>query len=560
MEKTPGQHCENSESEGKERSEERSPLSLNPGRSSSSSFKEGSVISLLENNLNENLRYSFSQRRNSTRDQNPLYDKLFSEGDNEDLEANPESNNSSEVHATVNLYLLNKLSAEMGFKKSTVKHVLVNYSSDIGNDIGKAIDFCMFAKENGLDDHLSESESSIEEFNGQNVSSLTTVNRLEMGTIIEEEESKDLLSSEIDQNESSLTMVADNKEEPKSEYSSEDSSDDEAVDPNEETVNCLICYEDHPISRVYSLSCGHQFGISCLRMMFKVGINDGKVLETNCAHYECEKKYTPQDVRSIVKSTRLLEKFDRFRENMEVNMDKNKQWCPYPNCNLWAKGSGWKPKVQCDNGHRFCFICQQDWHRGNCKDALDDKLLDYVSEKGVCRCPKCNIRTEKNSGCNHMTCICGHQWCWLCKGKYSQHHYSYWNVFGCASMQYTEDWNKCKILLYYTLMIFVLMPVFMLFCPVGMMIVGMYDPLRNYDNCCAQFCLIPRAILGYRYRLKCSQILCLTCLYLPFILTFGLLVGVMFFIVLYPIAVAITVWKMIRLIFRDCRCFQKLTY
>mgnify|MGYP000887091147 FL=1 len=45
-----------------------------------------------------------------------------------------------------------------------------------------------------------------------------------------------------------------------------------------------------------------------------------------------------------------------------------------------------------------------------------------------------------------MSCsICGHEWCWLCGGNYSEHHYNPFNPFGCAGMQNKNGVGKCRI-------------------------------------------------------------------------------------------------------------------
>ena len=45
--------------------------------------------------------------------------------------------------------------------------------------------------------------------------------------------------------------------------------------------------------------------------------------------------------------------------------------------------------------------------------------------KVIKRCPQCHFYTEKNKGCNHMTCPeCQYQWCWLCEGKYNPEHFA----------------------------------------------------------------------------------------------------------------------------------------
>ncbi|KAJ0114525.1 hypothetical protein J7T55_004768 [Diaporthe amygdali] len=58
--------------------------------------------------------------------------------------------------------------------------------------------------------------------------------------------------------------------------------------------------------------------------------------------------------------------------------------------------------------------------RRKVEDEQSEKLIK-VSTKA---CPKCAKRIEKNEGCMHMTCHCGHEFCWECTGP--------WVNNGCA--------------------------------------------------------------------------------------------------------------------------------
>ena len=290
--------------------------------------------------------------------------------------------------------------------------------------------------------------------------------------------------------------------------------------------------------------------------MLSVSIKEGKVIDNKWPQYDWDQKYEENDIKSIITDKRLIEKYEKFKLNIEINLDKTKQWCPIPNCGLWVKGSQRKPKVEWSNGHQFCFNCQQGWHKGNCKDHLDGQFINWASENNVSRCPKCNIKTEKNSGCNHMTWICGYQWCWLCKNKYSDIHYKRWNVFGWGSMQYTVGWSKWGILLYYTALILLMFPLFLLWCPMIYMIKGAWNPKEYYDNWWSPFWCIPKWVVGYNYRPSWLQALWIGWWYLPLLLVFGLLFGVLIFAICYPFAIIYTLWKMLWFSIRDCRWFQ----
>ena len=57
---------------------------------------------------------------------------------------------------------------------------------------------------------------------------------------------------------------------------------------------------------------------------------------------------------------------------------------------------------------------------------------------GVKNCPICGARTQKDDGCNHMTCErCLTNWCWICNQQINETHYEVTRIFtGCPGMQF----------------------------------------------------------------------------------------------------------------------------
>lgn len=84
-----------------------------------------------------------------------------------------------------------------------------------------------------------------------------------------------------------------------------------------------------------------------------------------------------------------------FPPSMQVN-------CRQPGCyGLGYTGSG--PVM--------CFFCEDQWTPGQ---ETDQWSVADVQELivGTKSCPKCRVLIEKDGGCDHMTCPCGHNFWW----------------------------------------------------------------------------------------------------------------------------------------------------
>lgn len=82
---------------------------------------------------------------------------------------------------------------------------------------------------------------------------------------------------------------------------------------------------------------------------------------------------------------------------------------------------------QCSCGMEMCIGgCCRIYHGENdCAltfDEASEQTLKIIAEN--CSCPKCLAPVEKNSGCNHMTCICKTEFCFVCKKEFKKDQYN----------------------------------------------------------------------------------------------------------------------------------------
>lgn len=99
-------------------------------------------------------------------------------------------------------------------------------------------------------------------------------------------------------------------------------------------------------------------------------------------------------------------------------------------------------KLKCNFNHEICSLCISPWH-GEEECDEDREIKNFAIASGIIpkKCPKCKVWTEKNLGCNHMTCkICQFNWCWLCSLECLPDHYLQENSI-CFGKQFDEHSN-----------------------------------------------------------------------------------------------------------------------
>ncbi|GJU99559.1 probable E3 ubiquitin-protein ligase ARI8 [Tanacetum coccineum] len=185
---------------------------------------------------------------------------------------------------------------------------------------------------------------------------------------------------------------------------------------------------------IANCGCGHVFCKVCWRGYVSTAINDGPVcLSLKCPEPSCGAAVGP-DMVNVLVGRKEKKKYDRFWLGLYVESNKEIKWCPGPGCDYAVEfDEKHNPKyydVTCDCKYVFCWKCTKDdahspldcetvdkWVLKNTNEAENTTwILAYTKP-----CPGCNKPIEKNAGCMHMWCRCGHQFCWLCLAPHEGH-------------------------------------------------------------------------------------------------------------------------------------------
>ena len=196
---------------------------------------------------------------------------------------------------------------------------------------------------------------------------------------------------------------------------------------NKNGVECGICGETITSTYKVYLKCRHHFCVDCWMDYLKEKITNANVSKILCMQHGCTTILEEKFIKKILGVNQdLIDKYDKFSQRKKMLEQSDKiRFCPIPDCEGYAEKKGKSKVVKCNFGHEFCFQCGGAPHgKKKCEDIMDKEFEEWRSKRIVKRCPCCRMWTEKNEGCNHMTCVeCKFQWCWLCQKPYNSDHF-----------------------------------------------------------------------------------------------------------------------------------------
>ncbi|TVU23618.1 hypothetical protein EJB05_25994, partial [Eragrostis curvula] len=198
---------------------------------------------------------------------------------------------------------------------------------------------------------------------------------------------------------------------------------------------CGICFDGYSAGRKLSAGCAaHFYCRACWRGYLRAAVGDGaRCLALRCPEPGCSAAVVAGLVGEVADAADKA-RYAAFalRSYVEDNGGgRAMRWCPAPGCTRAVaageeaedqKSSEKALDVACECGHAFCFRCGEEAHRPvTCgtvrawlaKNASDSETANWVLANTK-YCPSCRKPIEKNQGCNHMSCRCGHYFCWLC--------------------------------------------------------------------------------------------------------------------------------------------------
>ncbi|KAG8423170.1 hypothetical protein J3458_000086 [Metarhizium acridum] len=189
-----------------------------------------------------------------------------------------------------------------------------------------------------------------------------------------------------------------------------------------EKRRCVACMTDVPYFETVRCPCTHEYCRACIADLFQSAINDESLFPPRC----CSQPI-PLGLNQIFLPARLA---GQYRAKELEYSTKNRTYCHRATCSTFIPAPFIRGEIatciKCQS--KTCTICKGSSHDGDCpEDVATMDLLNVAAQNGWQRCYSCRRMVDLEVGCNHITCRCGAQFCYVCGVKWKNCSCDQWD-------------------------------------------------------------------------------------------------------------------------------------
>ncbi|KAF2134354.1 ariadne RING finger [Dothidotthia symphoricarpi CBS 119687] len=185
---------------------------------------------------------------------------------------------------------------------------------------------------------------------------------------------------------------------------------------------CSACTDRFPRAHMITAKCSHRYCTACIKHLFMRSTNDESLYPPRCCKQEIP--------LALVSKHMNPEELATFQLARVEHATVNKTYCSDHACGEFIIPDNIEPgthRATCTKcGTTTCSICKNGVHAGDCPD---DESLRQTREMarvlGWQACYSCNRVVQLRSGCNHITCRCRAEFCYVCGAA--------WKTCACAN-------------------------------------------------------------------------------------------------------------------------------
>nr|AAZ14935.1 conserved hypothetical protein [Coprinellus disseminatus] len=184
-------------------------------------------------------------------------------------------------------------------------------------------------------------------------------------------------------------------------------------------VDCVGCDTKLRLTDALSTACNHHWCTGCIESLAQVYLRDETLHPLRC----CKNPFPLPSISAKLNGKRLLAQYLAKKAEYDVSA-QNRVYCSTPTCSAFlgskeGRGGG-HPRdtdIPCTKCHSHtCALCRGASHAGTrCgENEAVNQVRSLARESGWQTCPGCFTVVDLHHGCNHMTCTCKTEFCFVC--------------------------------------------------------------------------------------------------------------------------------------------------